>query len=51
MPLEPTMRELADGLDADRLRRRLANARFLADFQFAAVVTAAFKVSWHSLHP
>jgi AcrR family transcriptional regulator len=29
--LDPTMRELADELDSDRLRRMRANARFLAD--------------------
>ncbi len=29
--LDPTMRELADDLDADRLRRMRANARFLAN--------------------
>lgn len=29
--LDPTMRELADDLDSDRLRRMRANARFLAD--------------------
>lgn len=29
--LDPTMRELAHDLDADRLRRMRANARFLAD--------------------
>lgn len=29
--LDPTLRDLADQLDADRLRRMRANARFLAD--------------------
>ncbi len=29
--LDPTLRQLADDLDADRLRRMRANARFLAD--------------------
>lgn len=29
--LDPTMQELADDLDSDRLRRMRANARFLAD--------------------
>lgn len=50
--LDPTMRELADDLDADRLRRMRANARFLADaahlrpgVSFAQATDVLFAVS------